>query len=123
MEAQIEAARAHDEAQAAKAKAEEDSRKAREAEQARAAEAARIEQARKEATLASSRGVSGVKFKTVFEVEDIAEFYRNHPDLVTLTVKTSEVNALVARLEKENNGVLPSIPGLLLKREPIVATR
>lgn len=65
--------------------------------------------------------VAGVKSVLTFEVEDIVALYRAHPELVTLTVKTAEVNKRLKQLQANN---LPtSIPGLKIITDSKVSTR
>lgn len=123
IDAQIEAARANDEANARRAAAEEQKRAARAAEFARAVEADRIAEQQRRASLTARQGTDGVKFTTEFEVEDIHALYAYSASLISMTVKTMETKRLIAQLEAQGGGTLPTVPGLRIYRKPVVATR
>ena len=71
----------------------------------------------------SRQGVKGVKFPLAFEVQDITELYRHHPELVTLAPKTREIITYIKAEELALDGQIPTVPGLKIFRDAKVATR
>lgn len=123
IDAQIEAARANDEANARRKQAEEQEKADRAAEGAREAASEQLAEQQRRASLTARQGTFGVKFSTEFEVEDIHALYAYSSGLISMTVKTMETKRLIAQLESQGGGTLPTVPGLRIYRKPVVATR
>lgn len=123
IEAELARAAAIDAKNAADKAAKDAAEADRIAEEARQKEAAELAERQRLASVSSLAVTKGVTFPLAFEVEDIAQFYMEHPELVTLTVKTAEVKAYLKAQEEKLDGGIPTVPGLRVFRAAKVGTR
>jgi len=121
----FEAARAAREAAEAAATAADASGKMRDVIAAKQAETARMEalDARMNASeeVATTKIAQGVRFAWDFEVTDILSLYRNHPELVELSVKRAEVIAWLKL--REAAGLTGEMFGIRAFKKPVVSTQ
>lgn len=123
IEAEIARAAAIDAKNAADKAAKEVSAAAARAEEDRQAAAAKLAEEQRIASVAATQQTKGVSFPLAFEVEDIGQLYMEHPELVTLTVKTAEVKAFLKAEETKLSGQIPTVPGLRVFRAAKIQTR
>lgn len=123
IEAEIARAAAIDAKNAADKAAKEAEEAARLAEEDRRYFAAKLAEEQRLVSVAATQQTKGVTFPLSFEVDDIAQLYMEHPELVTLTVKTAEVKAFLKAEETKLNGQVPTVPGLRVFRAARIQTR
>jgi len=121
----FEAARQAREAADAAATAADASGKMRDVIAAKQAETARMEalDARMNASeeVATTKIAQGVRFAWDFEVTDILSLYRNHPELVELSVKRAEVIAWLKL--REAAGLTGEMFGIRAFKKPVISTK
>ena len=74
-------------------------------------------------SLPAAAPVSGVKFEPEFEVIDAAALFAAAPQLVELTVKRGPTLARIKAWMETHGGELPTVPGLLITKKPVVSKR
>jgi hypothetical protein len=63
----------------------------------------------------------GITFPLTYQVTDLAELYKHHPELVTLSPKANDIIAKIKAEEVKLNGGIPTIPGLNIFRDTKVS--
>lgn len=117
-----EKAKAEAERAAAAAKAEQERIAAEAAETKRQADEAAAA-AQQQAMIASTAATSGVKMELDFEVEDIAELHRKHPQLVELSPRRADILAMLKMLAPSSPEGVPTLAGLKVFKRAKVSTR
>ena len=123
IEAQLEASRKIDEANARDKEAKELVEKSRLAEIERENERIRLAEEARRTSNMTQVATKGVTFPLNFEVEDVVALYEFDPSLVTLTPKIREIHAKVKTMEIAGKGAIPTIPGLRIFRDAKIQTR